>query len=131
MAINPAATSRLSPDVKKMLALMADKTIPPLETLTIPEMRKAYKQIGSMLGGEPLAVHAVTALKVTEGPHAIPLRLYQPDPPGDEALPVTVYLHGGGWSVGDLDSHDRVCRRFARTTGYPCLLYTSPSPRDV
>lgn len=121
MAINPAATSRLSPDVKKMLALMADKTIPPLETLTIPEMRKAYKQIGNMLGGEPLAVHAVTALTVTEGPHAIPLRLYQPDPPGDEALPVTVYLHGGGWSVGDLDSHDRVCRRFARTTGYPVL----------
>ena len=61
-------------------------------------------------------------------PHVAMVREYQVSGPGgpipvrtyrgigtfpDEALPVQVYFHGGGWVIGDLDSHDWVCRAVA------------------
>ncbi len=45
----------------------------------------------------------------------VPVRLYAPDVAGP--LPVVVYLHGGGWAVGSLDSFDALCRRLANRTG--------------
>jgi acetyl esterase len=45
---------------------------------------------------------------------SIALRLYRgANTAGNEALPVQVYYHGGGWVLGDLDSHDWVCRSVA------------------
>lgn len=38
----------------------------------------------------------------------IPLRIYTP--PGPGPLPVVLYFHGGGWTIGSLDTHDSVCR---------------------
>jgi acetyl esterase len=49
---------------------------------------------------------------------ALPARLYRAEP---EASPVVVYLHGGGWTVGGLESHDRMCRRLARGAGVAVL----------
>jgi acetyl esterase len=48
----------------------------------------------------------------------IPIRIYTPEarPP----LGVLVYFHGGGWVLGDLDSHDRLCRALANAAG--CLI---------
>ncbi len=46
---------------------------------------------------------------------AIPVRLYRP--PADEALPVMVYLHGGGYILGSLDSHDDICAEIADRAG--------------
>jgi acetyl esterase len=44
----------------------------------------------------------------------IPVRLYRAlGAEDDERLPVLVYFHGGGWTIGDLDTHDVVCREFA------------------
>ena len=52
---------------------------------------------------------------VASGPHGdIPLRLYRPlGSAADETLPVLVYYHGGGWVIGDLDTHDTLCRELA------------------
>lgn len=41
----------------------------------------------------------------------VPLRVYRPT--GDRPLPVIVYFHGGGWVMGDLDTHDTLCRHLA------------------
>jgi acetyl esterase len=48
----------------------------------------------------------------------VPVRSYQPpvSPPTGGA-PCIVYLHGGGWVVGDLDSHDFICAELASTLG--------------
>jgi acetyl esterase len=48
----------------------------------------------------------------------LPTRLYRPVP---GPAPLVVYLHGGGWTIGSLDSHDRMCRRLADGSGAAVL----------
>src|SRR4029450_3278204 len=72
----------------------------PLSTPTPPE-------IGS--------VHDVVA----EGPRGhIPLRVYRPAGlPASTPLPAYVYFHGGGWVIGDLETHDVLCRQLTAAAG--------------
>ncbi|WP_224449940.1 alpha/beta hydrolase [Haloprofundus salilacus] len=54
-----------------------------------------------------------------EGPDGeVPIRVYRPD--GEGPFPTLVYYHGGGWTLGTLDSIDGVCRAFARRAN--CLV---------
>jgi acetyl esterase len=46
---------------------------------------------------------------------ALRLRLYQPD---EGRLPVALFIHGGGWTVNDVDTHDELCRRLAKRSGW-------------
>ncbi len=48
----------------------------------------------------------------------LPVRLYRPVP---GPAPLMVYLHGGGWTIGSLESHDRICRRLAAGSGAAVL----------
>ncbi|MFC4787226.1 alpha/beta hydrolase [Nocardioides sp. MAHUQ-72] len=48
-----------------------------------------------------------------------PARVYRPE--GDAATPTLVYLHGGGYVLGDLDTHDQTCRRICRGAGTTVL----------
>ncbi|MCC4594462.1 alpha/beta hydrolase [Xanthomonas campestris pv. phormiicola] len=118
MQADPFDPARLAPEVLKVLGTLAAASAgaPPLHTLPVPAMRQAYRGISALLGGEPWPLPAVRALQA-EGPLGpIRLRLYLPDA---AAAPhaATVYLHGGGWTIGDLDSHDRVCRRLVHAAG--------------
>ncbi|MGV0742578.1 alpha/beta hydrolase [Mycolicibacterium sp. XJ870] len=52
--------------------------------------------------------------RVVDGPAGpIPVRVYRPPTPAGVTLPIVVFIHGGGWSVGDLDSYDSTARRHA------------------
>nr|WP_090343358.1 alpha/beta hydrolase [Mycolicibacterium malmesburyense]CRL74295.1 esterase/lipase [Mycolicibacterium malmesburyense] len=52
--------------------------------------------------------------RTIDGPGGpIPVRVYRPPTEGDAPPPVVLFLHGGGWSVGDLDSYDGTARRHA------------------
>jgi acetyl esterase len=59
-------------------------------------------------------LHEVRDLRIGE----LPARLYRPVP---GPSPLVVYLHGGGWTIGSLDSHDRMCRRLADGSGAAVL----------
>lgn len=47
----------------------------------------------------------------------LPVRLYTPVGATADALPALVFFHGGGWVIGDLESHDSVCRSLANASG--------------
>jgi len=51
-------------------------------------------------------------------PHGVAARLYQAT---TGAEPLVLYLHGGGWVIGDLETHDRTCRRLAASSGASVL----------
>jgi acetyl esterase len=63
--------------------------------------------------GEPVAEVRDIALEGPGGP--IPVRVYRPS--GEDGLPLVVYLHGGGWTIGSIESFDTVSRALANGSG--------------
>ena len=110
----------LHPQTKALLAFIEERGIPPTHTLSPDEARRIYRERRGALQPEPPAVGEVRELQAA-GPHGtIPLRLYRPLAAlenAGEPLPVLVYFHGGGWVIGDLDTHDTLCRELANASG--------------
>jgi acetyl esterase len=84
--------------------------MPPFDAVSVEEARAASGAFTN-LQGAPEAVGSVDNL-VAPGPNGeIALRVYTPE--RDGPLPLLVYFHGGGWVLGDLETHDGVCRALA------------------
>jgi acetyl esterase len=108
----------LDPDAETLLAMMRAAGRPPFDTLTPEEARQAFRAGRAVTQPEPQDVAEVWELACPGPVSAIKLRAYRP--PGStvhEILPALVYFHGGGWLLGDLDSHDVACRHYANHAG--------------
>jgi acetyl esterase len=104
----------LAPDMQLVLALL-ERRGDSLETVSPAEARRARRRIAAVCAGPPEAVGAVRDLEIeANGP--LRARHYAPDEPGGPH-PLLVFLHGGGFVFGDLDTHDGVCRLLCRHTG--------------
>jgi acetyl esterase len=81
-----------------------------------PEVAAMREGIARRAAARPRGpdLHEVRDLRIGE----LPARLYRPAP---GPVPLVVYLHGGGWTIGSLESHDRVCRRLADGSGAAVL----------
>ena len=103
----------INPDVAALMRATAGA--PPLGSLPPEEMRRAYSASRQALRGTPEPVAVVRDLIIPGPGGSLALRMYR----GADAsvLPCLLLLHGGGWVLGDLDSHDGVCRRLARASG--------------
>ncbi len=109
----------LHPQAKFLLDLMIERQIPPTHTLSPADARAFYRERRAVTQPDPPPM-AETRDLVAEGPHGpIPLRLYHPQAAAERksAPPVLVYFHGGGWVIGDLDTHDTLCRELANASG--------------
>ena len=108
----------LHPQAKALLELIAKVGLPAIHTLPPPDARAVYRERRFFTQPAPPDVGRVVELQA-ERPHgAIPLRAYWPAGQSDEApLPVLVYFHGGGWVIGDLDTHDTLCRELCNGSG--------------
>jgi acetyl esterase len=108
----------LHPEARALLDLIAERGVPPTESLTPAEARAVYRDRRNYVQPEPEPVAEVQALAAPgPGGAAIALRLYRPLPATTQAPPVLVYFHGGGWVIGDLDTHDTLCRSLANGSG--------------
>ena len=94
---------------------------PPMPSMTALQARAFYDIGGPMLDLQPPPhVDRVEALQIpTRDGYAMPARLYVPHPPqptqnGAAPMPVLLYLHGGGFTVGSLTTHDVLCRQLSR-----------------
>ena len=102
----------LHPQSQLLVDAYASLGLPPFETLDPQSARELF----AARRPAPLEdVHEVRDL--ADGP--VPCRLYRPSPSPD--LPLLVYLHGGGWVVGNLDTHDEPCRSLANASGCAVL----------
>ena len=115
------AQQKLHPDAQKVCDLIVASGRPPFETLSPPEARFAYAASRPILQPDPEPVADVVALEAAGPGGPIPLRFYRGQGvPKDGPQPALIYFHGGGWVIGDLESHDQVCRALANAT--PCLV---------
>ena len=108
----------LHPQTRALLDYIEQRGVPATHTLSPAEARALYRDRRGFTQPAPPEVAAVRELQAN-GPHgAIPLRLYRPlGSTASDTLPVLVYFHGGGWVIGDLDTHDTLCRQLANGAG--------------
>jgi acetyl esterase len=104
----------LDPQARALIDLMVERRIPPMHTLLPADARRFYRERRFFTQPDAPAVAEVHELRAGQ----VPLRAYRPAgaAPG-EHLPALVYLHGGGWTIGDLDTHDVLCRQLANGSG--------------
>ncbi|SCM78491.1 Lipolytic enzyme [uncultured Pleomorphomonas sp.] len=103
----------LHPEIAADLAVVAARGEPPLKELSAQAAR-ARAEAGPRVAGAPVRAVETIALPVESG--SIAARLYRPFGDGD-ALPGIVYIHGGGWVLCSLDTHDNICRNLAASVG--------------
>ncbi len=99
----------LNPVVDAMLQQMAEAGGPALHEMTPVEGRAMYRMMNEGASKEDLASVS------DESANGVPVRVYRPTL--NTKLPCLVYYHGGGWVIGDLETHDSPCRLLARQTG--------------
>ncbi|WP_339747714.1 alpha/beta hydrolase [uncultured Maricaulis sp.] len=87
---------------------------------TTPHMRKALRDAAPHLDVTPPAVAAVRELAIPGPAGDIPARLYIPNG-SVEPAPCVLFCHGGGYVIGDLETHDALCRRLAAVSGVRVL----------
>ncbi len=104
----------IDPAARALLDLIVQRGVPPTHTLTPDEARRAYLERRSFTQPAPPDVASVR--DETSGP--VPMRVYRPlGAAAGATLPALVYFHGGGWVIGDLDTHDTLCRELANGAG--------------
>jgi acetyl esterase len=101
----------LDPDAQTLLDMIRAANRPAFETIGAAEARLLFNAGRKVLAPEPMPVAETRDLAIPGPGGPIPARLYRPTATG--ILPVLVFFHGGGWVVGDIESHDTGCRHLA------------------
>ncbi|MBI5289380.1 MAG: alpha/beta hydrolase [Chloroflexi bacterium] len=100
----------LDPIVKALLDQAAALNMPPFSELTPDQARAMFKETRTPVQAlEPVDRIEDRAIPGPAG--EIPVRVYAPK--SSAPLPALVYYHGGGWVIGDLDTHDGLCRKLS------------------
>ena len=102
---------KLHPDLQAMLDQLAGR--PLMHELPLEMVRAGYQVRYAAL--PPTAVGSVEDRTIAGEGRDIRLRIYRPDETPDR--PVVVFLHGGGFVMGNVETHDALCRRLCRESG--------------
>ncbi len=89
--------------------------MPPFHTLTPTQARAAYLQGAEMLDLPRAPLARVEDVRVPGAHGPLDARLYAPSP--EPGLPLLLYLHGGGFVIGGIETHDSLCRQLALRSG--------------
>jgi acetyl esterase len=111
----PIMPVTLDPDAAAVFKAFQEAGRPPYETVSPAEARALYLKGRVVTNPEPPELASVAPLAIPAPHGSIPARIYTPKAlrKKDGLAPVLVFFHGGGWVIGDLDSHDVVCRKLA------------------
>ena len=109
-----ARRGQVKPASRRSSALLeaaSRSPLPPYHTVPPFVARRIYRDTRGALAPERPEVAQAQRCCVTPG--RSPVRCYRPAR-GEDVLPALVFFHGGGWTIGDLDTHDVLCRQLAR-----------------
>jgi acetyl esterase len=107
------------PQVQRLLEAVSNSPFPALSEVPAFVARRLYAERCRMV--KPAAPEAQIKLLLTPGGTVV--RAYRPANSSQaETLPALVYYHGGGWTIGDLDTHDTLCRQLA--SGGGCAVFS-------
>jgi acetyl esterase len=107
----------LDPEFEALQTMLLSLDVPPMSSGTAAQAREMYRLFLALPDGvEPDHVAAVDDRTIPGPAGDIPIRVYRAED-GDAPRPLIVYFHGGGWTIGDLETHDPVCRTLAASVG--------------
>jgi acetyl esterase/lipase len=101
----------LHPQAQLLCDLVNAASTGPPSDATLQQSRDGFALLVASGAGEPQAVHAVEIGEIA----GVPVRIYRPSP--EAGLPVVVYLHGGGWTIGSAEQFDPITRQLANASG--------------
>ena len=108
----------LHPEIQPIVDLVnaGAAEAPPAADQTVEMRRQAYHDlVGFVPPGPEMALVRDSVVDIGASP--VPVRVYDPQGREQGSGGVLVYYHGGGWCIGDLDTHDEVCRQLAEQSG--------------
>ncbi|MBL6937801.1 MAG: alpha/beta hydrolase [Alphaproteobacteria bacterium] len=108
----------LDPIVKGFLDQMKAMGGPKMSEVGAPAGREQFNALMQLVGPKDVAIGKVQNLTVPGKGGPIPIRVYTPVAAGRESMPALIYFHGGGWVIGNIDSHDGLCRLMANEGGF-------------
>ncbi|MFC8226313.1 alpha/beta hydrolase [Streptomyces sp. NPDC057287] len=111
----PIAPSLADAELAAFIEAVRQDPGPPARVVGAAELRRTQRLRAEARPQGPEVPHVED---LTVGSAAVGARLYRPSA---ESLPLVVFLHGGMWTIGDLESHDRACRRLALGAGTAVL----------
>jgi acetyl esterase len=101
----------LKPEVKSLLQMFAVQRIP-IEEQSLEEARKAFETSAKMLS-EAGKLAITENRKINGFKKDMNIRIYTPEGEGSVPRPALVYYHGGGWVIGNIETHDVLCHTLA------------------
>src|SRR5258708_36575173 len=108
----------LDPQAKAVIDLVIKSGRPASHTLAPKDARQLFRDTRPASTPTPPQIGAVTNMVAESATGAIPVRVYRPaNIAAGAALPTLVYFHGGGWVIGDLETHDVLCRQLTGEAG--------------
>ena len=108
----------LDPQAQALMQLMVEKGVPPVNTLTPVQARESYRSRRAFTQPDAPEVYQVADQVIESNGVNVPVRVYHPHTAQTQkSLPALVYIHGGGWTIGDLDTHDVLCRSLCLQAG--------------
>ena len=112
----PMSTTLLSPRMAGVLDRIRRAGRPPFHSMSPQQARLAYEAASEVLELPRAPLPRVESLLIPAGDgEMLPARLYAPSTAA--SLPVMLYLHGGGFTIGNLETHDSLCRQIALRSG--------------
>src|SRR5436190_1920787 len=113
----------LEPEIQLTLAMLERQGARPMAEMTPAEAREDMRLRAAVAGGPPLPVGAVRDLTIEGAAGPLRARHFAPAESGGAGgpNPLLVYYHGGGFVIGDLDTHQSPCRMLARHAGVHVL----------
>jgi acetyl esterase len=107
------------PQVQALIDALGLANLPGLETLTPIAARDRFLVMAELRRQSGVeAIHDVRDVRIGGPAGSLPIRIYSPAL--EKPAPALVFYHGGGWVIGDLESHDHVCRALAN--GAQCVV---------
>jgi acetyl esterase len=104
----------LHPQAEALLLALKSRADLPVEAVSVAEARQAYSSRAQMVQPPPPEVSAVWDVNADTAHGPLGLRVFRPaTASAKDLLPVFLYFHGGGWMLGNVKTHDTLCRELS------------------
>ena len=100
-------------DTKQFIKLRLENNVPEVENLTPIELREMRASMATVPSEHQVQIHHINEITIKSESRELKLRIYS-NKNDDDNQPLIIFFHGGGFVMGDLDSHDLLCRHLTK-----------------